>query len=259
MDDDFPAKMRAGERLAGTWVGIGNPTAVEVSAVVGPDFLVLDLEHWPTSLESLHACIAAADGAGANGVVVRVPANEPWWFKRVLDLGADGIMVPMVDTADEAERAVRNMRHPPAGVRGVASTRATDYGERTAEYLARANDELLTVVQVESETAVANAEAIGAVEGVDAMFVGPSDLSWSLDVFGEFDDPVFQEAVDAVLAAGSKTDTTVGTLATDPESTRRWVRRGYDFVVTGVDFYHVKEGVRATLEAFDDAATEQSE
>lgn len=253
MHEDFQAAMRERERLAGSWVGIGHPTAVEVTAAVDPDFLVLDLEHWPTSLESLHACIAAADGAGANGTVVRVPANEPWWFKRVLDLGADGVMVPMVDTPEAAERAVRNMRHPPAGVRGVASTRATDYGEHTSEYLARANDDLLTVVQVESETAVGNAEAIGAVEGVDAMFVGPTDLSWSLDVFGDFDAPEFQAAVDEVLVAGEATDTAVGTLATGPETTRRWVERGYDFVVTGVDFYHVKEGVRSSLAAFEDA------
>lgn len=255
LGDDMQDRLRAGDALVGTWVTLSDPAVAELLA---PDFdlVFLDTEHTPLSLETVadHArAVAAADGDALS--LVRVPWNDPPTIKRVLDLGVGGVMVPMVDTAADAEAAVSACRYPPAGVRGVASSRASDYGRDLGGYVERANDEVRTVVQIETRPAVDNVEEIAAVEGVDALFLGPADLTSDLGVFGEWSDERFRDAVSTVLDAAEAADTPVGTIGGSPEDVDTFASMGFDFVVAGLDMTYLLGGAgrarRAAEEAMD--------
>ncbi|MFB9807932.1 HpcH/HpaI aldolase/citrate lyase family protein [Haladaptatus pallidirubidus] len=180
--------VRAGDSVVGTWVTIGHPAVAEMSAELGFDFVVLDAEHSSMSLETVENLARAVDAAsGETKPVVRLPDDDPTRIKRVLDTGVSGVIVPMIETAEQARAVVRATRYPPEGERGVAGSRAAKYGLELEEYFERANDELLVMVQIESAKGVGHAGSIAAVDGVDALFVGPADLSASIGRFGETD------------------------------------------------------------------------
>ncbi|MFC4552935.1 MULTISPECIES: HpcH/HpaI aldolase family protein [Halorussus] len=252
-DSDFKRRLRAGEPVAGHWLSVGHPAVAECVAP-GSDFVVADTEHAPTGLESLANVVRAVEAAeGETAALARVAWNDPVRIKRVLDTGVSGVLVPMVETAEQARAAVEAVRYPPEGVRGIAGSRANGYGRTLDRAVERAGEDLVTVVQVESETAVENAADVAAVEGVDALLVGPADLSGSLGVFGEFDADPFVEAVDDVLAATGAADTPVGTLATDADEIERWADWGYDFQIVGVDAGYLAAGAERARRAYDDA------
>ncbi|MFT4883654.1 MAG: 4-hydroxy-2-oxoheptanedioate aldolase, partial [Natronomonas sp.] len=192
--------------------------------------------------------VAAADG----NAVVRVPSNDPVRIKRLLDIGADGLLVPMVDTPEEAQAAVDATRYPPAGVRGVAAARAADYGRTFEEYVREGHRDLSLIVQIESGEAVDNAADIAAVDGVDALFVGPADLSASLDRFAEWTDAEFLAAVETTIDAAEAAGVPVGTLGTTPEQIEALGALGFDYMVAGADFTHLVEGQRRALDAAED-------
>lgn len=246
--------VRLGEPVVGTWVSIGHPTVAEVSGGLGFDFVTVDTEHAPVGIETVAELVRAVDAAdGATETVVRVPEADPVPIKRVLDTGAAGVMVPRVDTAAQAQTVVDATRYPPTGTRGVAAGRAADYGDSFEEYVRTADDHVTTIVQIETERAVENAIDVAAVDGVDALFVGPADLSAALDVFGEYDANRFQAAVDRVVAAGAQTDTAVGGFATDPDGVERFLGYGVDFVIVGTDVGFLVEGARQMRRVFEDA------
>ena len=252
----------------GTWTSLADPAVAEMAAGAGFEFVVVDTEHTPLGLETVADCLRAieaggtrpAGGSGEDGPeagrpvrsVVRVPWNDPVRIKRVLDLGPDGLLVPMVDTAAEAREAVAATRYPPEGERGVAAARASGYGRRFGSYVESDHRDLAVVVQVETGEAVENAADVAAVDGVDALFVGPADLSASIGVFGEWTDEAFVDAVEAVLEAGESAGVPVGTLGTAPGEIRALGSLGFDYVVAGVDFAHLVEGQRRALEAAED-------
>ncbi len=186
----FRAALAASDRpLAGMWVCSGNATITEIAAGSGLDWLLLDMEHSATSLESVLTQLQVA-AAYPVTPVVRVPWNDPVTIKRVLDLGAQNLIVPMVSTADEARAAVAATRYPPQGVRGVGSALARSARwNRVDGYLADAAEHVSLTVQIETTAGVDNAAAIAAVEGVDAVFVGPSDLSASMGLLGQQSHP----------------------------------------------------------------------
>ena len=174
-----------------------------MSASLGFDFLLIDTEHTTMSLETVENMVRAADAAdGEAPTVVRVPWNDPVRIKRVLDIGVDGVMVPMVESADEARELVSATRYPPEGKRGIAAGRAADYGLHFEEYVRNADGSILTVVQIETETGLANVDEIAAVDGVDALFVGPADLSGSLGVFAQWESDRLADAIDDVVEIG---------------------------------------------------------
>jgi len=253
---EFKRRLRRGDPVAGQWISIGDPTVAELCGR-DADFVVVDTEHAPTDLESVadaaRAVEAASDGAAAT--IARVAWNDPVRIKRVLDTGVSGVLVPMVETAGEAREAVEAVRYPPDGVRGIAASRANDYGRELGEAVS-GGDDLATVVQVETERAVGNAGDIAAVEGVDALLVGPADLSASLGVFGEYDSERFTDAVTDVLEAAREADTPVGTLATNEDEIRRWADYGYDYQIVGVDAGYVAAGVERATDAYEDAMGE---
>lgn len=241
---------RADAPLAGYWVTVGHPEVAEVVAGVGFDFVVLEEEHRPNSLETLADLLRGVEAVDpAVETIVRVADGDPTRLKRVLDLGVDGVLVPMVETAAEAESVVAGTRYPPEGVRGLGGSRANAYGRDVAAYRRRADDDLVRLVQIETERAVENAADIAAVDGVDGVFVGPADLSLSLGVFGEWEHERFTRAVGDVVGAAHGAGVGVGTAASGARDVADRLDWGMDFVVAGVDATDVRRGAAAALDA----------
>ena len=243
----------------GNWISIGHPAIAEISAVPGFDFVVIDTEHTSIGIETLEDMIRAVE-AGDSGVepIVRIPWNDPVRIKRVLDLGAAGVMIPMIETVEAAEDAVNAMRYPPRGIRGVAPARASEYGQRFEEYFAAANEQIVTIVQIETEQGVNNVDEIAAVDGLDAIVVGHGDLSSSLGVFGEWDSDPFRDALITVLNAGKRSETPVGMLATDHKEIHRWADAGVDFMIVGGDMFYLIQGSNAAKEEFEQAVRDST-
>jgi 2-dehydro-3-deoxyglucarate aldolase/4-hydroxy-2-oxoheptanedioate aldolase len=244
------AALRADDAPVGAWTTIGHPAVADVLAAEDFDFVVLDGEHSENTIEDLAAGVRAVEASdGDADPVVRVGSSDAAEIRRVLDLGVAGIVVPQVESVAEARDAVQAAHYPPEGVRGVAGGRASGYGSDLAAYVETANDRVATMVQIETPGAVDDVDAIAALDGLDALFVGPADLSARLGVFGEFDSPEFQAAIEAVRAAAENEDVPAGTLATTPDEVA--VRRddwGMDFVVAGTDVGYLRAGARQFLE-----------
>jgi 2-keto-3-deoxy-L-rhamnonate aldolase RhmA len=231
---DLRARLAAGETLIGTFLGLGSALATEACAVAGFDWLLVDLEHGGGSeRELLHQQIAAE----AHGIPMfaRVESAERIRTGRLLDTGVTGVMFPRLDTADDVRAAVRHLRYPPDGDRGVATyNRVYDFGLRP-EGLDTANGSVVGIVQVESRQALGAVADIAAIPGVDVLFVGPRDLSTDLGCPGRFDSPEFTEALDQVLAAAKNAGIAAGILAGDARQAQTYAGLGFRFVGVGSD------------------------
>lgn len=234
-----------GRHLAGMWVCSSSPVAAEIAAASGMQWVLIDAEHSPIGLETTTSLLRAMNGYPATPVV-RVPVNDRVVIKQFLDLGAQNLLVPMVDTEADAEAAVAAVRYPPRGVRGVGSALARASRWNAVDgYLSRAEESLSLTVQIESATAVDNAAAIAAVDGIDQVFVGPSDLAASMGLLGQQTHPEVTDAVartfEAVRAAGKP----VGVNAFDPDQVRKYLEAGASFVLVGADVGLMMNGARA--------------
>ncbi|PPF81158.1 2-dehydro-3-deoxyglucarate aldolase [Subtercola sp. Z020] len=232
----FRDALAASDRpLVGMWVCSGSPVAAEIVAGSGIDWLLLDMEHSATSLETVLTLLQVISAYPVTPVV-RVPANDPVVIKQVLDLGAQNIIVPMVSSADEARDAVAATRYPPEGIRGVGSALARSARwNRVDGYLTDAADHVSLTVQIETTAGVANAAQIAGVEGIDAVFVGPADLSASMGLLGQQSHPAVVAAVHRVFAAARDAGTPVGTNAFDPAVADAYLDAGADFIAVGAD------------------------
>ncbi len=232
----FREALAASDRpLAGMWLCTGNPVVAEIAAGSGLDWLLIDMEHSATSIEQVLVQLQVAASYPITPVV-RVPSNDAVTIKRVLDVGAQNLIVPMVSSAAEARAAVAATRYPPAGVRGVGSALARSARwNRVDDYLADASAHVSLTVQIETTAGVAAAAEIAAVEGVDAVFVGPSDLSASMGLLGRQTHPDVVAAVHAVFAACRDAGTPVGVNAFDPAVAEAYLDAGADFVAVGAD------------------------
>ncbi|SCY43569.1 2,4-dihydroxyhept-2-enedioate aldolase [Microbacterium sp. LKL04] len=231
--------------LAGMWVCSGSPLVAEICAGSGLDWLLIDMEHSPNGLESVLAQLQAVAAAPVTAVV-RVPIGDVVTIKQVLDLGAQNILVPMVDTAAQAAELVDAVRYPPRGRRGVGSALARSARwNRVEEYLAGADRHVSLFVQVETVEGVRNAAEIAAVDGVDGVFVGPSDLAASMGLLGAQTHPdvvaAVLEAFMAVRGAGKP----VGVNAFDPDAAQRYLDEGASFVLVGADVALLARGSEA--------------
>jgi 4-hydroxy-2-oxoheptanedioate aldolase len=226
--------LREGRPQIGLWSMLASPVAVEVVAGAGFDFLVLDMEHAPNELPDVLAQLRAMSSSGAMAVV-RPPWNDPVVFKRLLDAGVQCFLVPFVQNAEEARRAVAATRYPPAGTRGVAvATRANRFG-RVTDYLERANDEICVHVQIETGATLDQIDSIAAVDGVDGLFIGPSDLAADFGHLGNSAHPSVRKAIDAALARIRRTGKAAGILAPVESDARAWLEAGATFVAVGSD------------------------
>jgi 4-hydroxy-2-oxoheptanedioate aldolase len=239
-----------GELLSGMFLNLGAGCVAQMAGRAGLDWVLIDMEHGLIDYSSLASYIQAANAGGA-APVVRVMANSAEHFKKALDLGASGIMVPQVNTADEARMAARYLRYPPAGVRGMTRTNwASSFGFDSKEYLREANDNLLLAVQIETAEGVSNAAEIAAVDGVDVLFVGPSDLSCSLGVACDLKNSMLKECIEGILAAARKYGKNAGILIKDPSGLAFAVQNGFMLVAMGTDIGIVKDGITEIAEMF---------
>ncbi|MFH1921483.1 MAG: aldolase/citrate lyase family protein [Planctomycetota bacterium] len=223
-------RARDGEILVGTWLVLGSSLTAEIAGNSGFDWVVLDMEHGMGANDSLLFQLQALSGTPASPIV-RVAQNDPVLIKRALDLGPAGIMAPMVSTAEDAQRVVRAMRYPPQGIRGVTPyTRPADFGRQFKEYFASANDELICLVQIETEEAVNNADEIAAVDGVDVLFIGPLDLTVGLGIMKEFGHPKYRAAVEKIVSACRKAGKVPGIILLDVEVPEETVADGFTFI-----------------------------
>lgn len=222
------------ERQLGLWSGLASPLAADILAGAGFDWIVIDGEHAPNDISTLLPQLHAMRGGTAEPVF-RVPWNEPVIIKRALDLGARSLLVPFVQNAEEARRAVAAARYPPQGIRGVAVVmRATDYG-RTQKYHANAHLDICILVQVETRAALREIEAIAAVDGVDGVFVGPSDLAADLGHLGNPKHPDVQAAIRDAAERIRATGKSAGTLSGNADDVEYLFGLGYNFTAAGSD------------------------
>ena len=245
--------------LVGMWVCSGSPLIAEICAGAGLDWLLIDMEHSPNGLESVLSQLQAV-AAHQVTPVVRVPTNETVTIKQVLDLGAQNLLVPMVSSADEARAAVEAVRYPPRGKRGVGSALARSARwNRVEGYLEHADEHVSLFVQVETAAGVEAAAEIAAVDGVDGVFVGPSDLAASMGLIGQQSHPDVVAAVrrtfEAVRAAGRP----VGVNAFAPDAARAYLEAGATFVLVGADVALLARSSEALAATFIPADAEGGE
>lgn len=227
------------------WVCSGSPLVAEICAGSGLDWLLIDMEHSPNGLESVLAQLQAISASGASSVV-RVPSNDTTTIKQVLDLGAQNLLVPMVNTVDDARSAVAAVRYPPLGRRGVGSALARSaQWNRVDDYLTNAEQYVSLFVQIETAEAVSNAADIAAVDGVDGVFVGPSDLAASMGVIGRQSHPDVTAAVLRAFDAVRAADKPVGVNAFDPDAAQSYADAGAAFILVGADVALLARGSEA--------------
>ncbi len=244
-------RLREADRtLYGMWSCGGSPLAAEICAGSGLDILLIDGEHSPVGLESILAQLQAIAAYPATPVV-RAPIGDAVILKQLLDLGAQNILVPMVDSVEQAEAMVRAVRYPPLGVRGVGSALArSSRWSRIPDYLARAHELVSLTVQIETAEALAVAGEIAAVEGVDALLVGPADLAASLGLLGQQNHPDVVAAVEGVIRAGRAVGTPVGVNAFDPATADRYAEAGAAYLLVGSDVTMLARASEALADRF---------
>lgn len=235
----------AGRALAGMWACSGSPLVAEICAGAGLDWLLIDMEHSPNGLESVLAQLQAV-AAYPTTPVVRVPIGDEVTIKQVLDLGAQNLLVPMVSSAEQARAIVEMVRYPPAGRRGVGSALArSGRWNRVDDYLANATEHVSLLVQIETAAGVDAAAEIAAVDGVDGVFVGPSDLAASLGLLGQQTHPEVTAAAlhafEGVRSAGKP----VGVNAFDPTASQNYIDAGAAFILVGADVAMLARGSEA--------------
>jgi 4-hydroxy-2-oxoheptanedioate aldolase len=247
--NQFKSALKSNQPQIGLWSSLSSAYTVEVIAGAGFDWILLDSEHSPADLENLLTQLQAAAPYPGHAVV-RVPWNDMVTIKRTLDVGAQSLLIPYVSTAAEARDAVSYTRYPPAGVRGVAgTTRATRFG-RVKDYAKRAHEEICVLVQVETQGALDNIEAICAVEGVDGVFIGPADLHASLGYTGEIANPKVKPLIDEAVRRIRKCGKAPGILTPNEADARHWLECGALFVAVGSDVGILARGAEALAAKF---------
>jgi 4-hydroxy-2-oxoheptanedioate aldolase len=231
----FKQALREGRSQIGLWSSLATSTTVEILAGAGFDWIVLDTEHAPNELPMVYSQLQAAAAGGSAHPVVRVPWNDMVTIKRYLDIGAQTILIPYVETEEEARNAVAYTRYPPKGVRGFAGgARASLFG-RVQDYPHRCEDEICVLIQIESRKGLENIEAIAAVDGIDGLFIGPGDLSASLGHLGDFTHPEVAAAIDGAITRIRKAGKAPGILTMSETLARHYIALGSLFTAVGAD------------------------
>ncbi|MBT7953441.1 MAG: 2,4-dihydroxyhept-2-ene-1,7-dioic acid aldolase [Gammaproteobacteria bacterium] len=237
-------RIRKGELLLGTVISIQSAEMTEVLALSGFDWLFIDAEHGGFAPNDALPLLQAA---GTCPCLIRVPAHDEVWLKKALDIGPAGIVVPQVNSADEAQKIIDLCRYPPAGTRGMGVSRASQYGLNLGDYIKTANTNTAIVLQAEHKDAAANIEDIVKVEGIDAILVGPFDMSASFGKPGQVADPEVVAAIDTVTQTCQKAGLALGTAVAGADDARTYIEKGYSLVSAGVDSLHLINSAKQTL------------
>lgn len=235
-------KLKNNELTIGSWIMMGNSISVEVMAIADFEWLVIDIEHTSIDLETVQMLVTAIQAKGIKALV-RISKNEEVVIKRVLDIGADGIIVPMVCSKEDAIQAVNYAKYPPFGKRGVGLYRAQKYGTTFEEYKKWVNEELVIIAQIEHIDAVNNIDDILTVEGIDGTIIGPYDLSGSMGYPGEFERDDVKEAVQIVLDKCKKNNIPSGfhVVDTNPKTLKSKIEQGCTFLAYGIDYFFLRD------------------
>ena len=237
-------RLAASEAVNGCWLNLGSPLTAEIVGLSGYDWVLIDLEHGAGSEAQLLGQLQGLSATPATPLV-RVESHDRRRIQRVLDLGAQGVLVPRISTVEEAREAVDAMHYPPRGGRGMAKmVRATGFNTRFNEYFSTAAERLLCAVQVETPGILGHLDEVAAIEGVDVLFIGPADLTLSLGIFGQFDHPRYVEAVQATVEAAHRAGKQSGILIFNPEEYERYRAMGMRMIACGADATFVAEGAR---------------
>jgi len=247
----FKQRLLAGELQYGLWQGLADPTAAELCANTGFDWLLLDGEHAPNDLRGLLSQLQAI-APYPSSAIVRPPVGDTVLIKQLLDIGTQTLLVPMVESTEQAQQLVRSVRYPPAGIRGVgASIARASRWNCISDYLHTADENICLIVQMESRKGLENLEAICQVEGVDAVFIGPVDLSASLGHRGNPAHPEVQQAIEQAIACIKAAGKPIGILCGDPAQVRRYRDLGVSFFGVGADTFLLLDAARALRAKFD--------
>jgi 4-hydroxy-2-oxoheptanedioate aldolase len=246
----FKTALAEGRVQIGLWLALASPLSTEAMGLCGFDWLVIDAEHAPNDIPLIAAQLQALS-ASPSAPVVRVPIGEAWVIKQVLDAGAQTVLVPMVETAAQAAMLAAAMRYPPRGVRGVGASfaRAARFGT-IPDYLATADDQVALIVQVESRAALAALDAIAATEGVDGVFIGPSDLAADMGYLGNPGAAAVQDAIRDAIARIRAAGKPAGILGTEEAAARRYLGWGATFVAVGGDTTLLRAAAQALRARF---------
>ncbi len=244
--DSIKKALLAGKTVFGPFQGIGSVAVSEILASKGFDWILVDMEHGQIDLETAGDLFAAIKRGGCSALA-RVPGNDQANIKRVLDAGAMGIMIPLVNSKGEAEKAVKNCLYPPLGVRGLGPGRASLYGLEMLEYAKSANAETLVMVQAEHIDAVSRIDEILSVPGIDVLFVGPFDLACSMGHMDNPGHPEVEAAIAKLLKAAQKARVIPGIFCMGAESAARRASEGFKFVALGLDSFYLNAGAEAEL------------
>jgi 2-dehydro-3-deoxyglucarate aldolase/4-hydroxy-2-oxoheptanedioate aldolase len=245
--DSFKQRLKNKELLIGTIITLPSPEVAEILAGLSFDWLWVDMEHAPFSIRDVQRIVRAADGRCP--CVVRTPSADEVWMKRALDTGAVGVIIPHVSTPEEARNIVRYCKYPPDGTRSVGVARAHGYGLSAKEYMDRANQDVLVILQIEDVEGVRNAESIAGVDGADAIFIGPYDLSGSMGKLGEVDDPDVKRNIEKVRVACTDAGMPVGIFGMDVDSATTYINDGFTLIALGMDTAFLIRAVGEALKA----------
>jgi 2-keto-3-deoxy-L-rhamnonate aldolase RhmA len=231
---DFKQKLRSGEVIYGLTLTIGSPQIAELVGNLGFDWVWIEAEHTTMSLETILGQVQSLSGTGTKAVV-RVENNDPTIIKRVLDIGCDGIIIPSVNTREDAENAIKSIKYPPLGERGIGLARAQGYGLHLGDYIKTANDKVVAFFMIEHVLAVQNIEEILGVEGVDGIIVGSLDLAGSMNLQNDLSNPLIENEVQKILIACKKAGIACGAFVGAPEQARARIQEGFTLLTLGAD------------------------
>lgn len=249
----FKLRLQSGEAQIGLWLGLADPYCAELAANAGFDWLLIDGEHAPNDLRGMLGQLQAVAPYPSHPVI-RPVIGDTGLIKQVLDIGVQTLLVPMVESAEQARELVRAIHYPPSGVRGVGSAlaRASRWNSIPG-YLDKADEQMCLLVQIENQEGLANLDAIAAVEGVDGVFIGPADLSASMGFRGNPGHPDVQAAIEDAIARIQKAGKAAGILSADQKLARRYIELGAAFVAVGVDTTVLMRGLQTLAATFKDA------
>ena len=245
MNATFRSRLIKGETLIGTMITLPSPEIAEILAEAGYDGLWVDMEHSPMDTQDAQNILQAV--GGRVECIFRVPLNDEIWIKKSLDSGAAGIIVPQVNSVEEAQRAVRFCKYPLQGSRSVGAARAQAYGARLQSYLDRANEDTAVIVQIEHIQAVRNVKGILAVPGIDAVIIGPYDLSASLGRMGDIDHPEVQDAIAQIQLACQQAGKPLGIFAVATERALKYAGSGFTLIVAGADIFLLSQAAKEAV------------